>query len=264
MASSYGRWYRRTRRYGHRTRRRPTVRRTYRRRYRRYSSRRRRTVSSVVKLTLESTWQLNTTNPNEWNVFSFSPVLLPGFKDYQTTYSHFRLLKARLYVNRQMSRLSTVNPPTVETIDGSKYNYLVVGSRPFAATVGPLSSSSQAADKYVPPQTTDALRQTKWQRVHYPNTTTQRVSVGFYPYTMVGTAGPVGTGNTSLQYQRVWEGKKWMPFNWSFDMATGVDRSVAFFGPYIAVDTPSPDSDPAAGLNVQCTLQVHVQFKGQR
>ena len=102
---------------------------------------------------------------------AFSPLSLPGFSDYQATYSHFRIIKARLYVSR-----------TVGDNDGALYNYLVVGSRPFAAT----SAGTQAnSATLVPPQEEKALRQTKWQKVHYPNTTTQRVSIGFYPYTMI-------------------------------------------------------------------------------
>ena len=63
-------------------------------RFRRY--RRRGTASSVIKLTQDATWNLNDgqTNPR-WNAFSFSPVSLPGFTDYQATYSHFRILKAK-------------------------------------------------------------------------------------------------------------------------------------------------------------------------
>ena len=129
MPARYGRYYRRRSRSTRRYRRRATYKRRFKR-FRRY--RRRGTASSVIKLTQDATWNLNDgqTNPR-WNAFSFSPVSLPGFTDYQATYSHFRILKAKLFVSR-----------TIGDNDGSLYNYLVVGSRPFAATSTGASPSS--------------------------------------------------------------------------------------------------------------------------
>ena len=227
-----------------------------RRTRRRYYRRKARTVSSVVKLTQDANWTLGKQGsgvaaPVLWNAFSFSPVSLPGFSDYQATYSHFRILKARLYVSR-----------SIGSGDGALNNYLVVGSRPFAATTAGVDEASTLADKYVPPQPETQLRQTKWQKVHYPNTTTQRVSIGFYPYTMVGTFGPVGIGNPS-QYQRIWEAKKWMPFTWAYSQLAN-QGGLAFFGPYLVVDTATGELPMSPTPNVQCTLQLHVQFKGQR
>lgn len=198
-------------------------------------------------------------------MFSFSPLSLPGFSDYQTTYSHFRILKAKLFINRQMT--ATAQDGSSVTLDGSTWNYLVVGSRPFAATRGPLTSSGAPYTSYVPAQLVEALRQTKWQRVHYPSTTTQRVTAGFYPYTMVGTFGPalVNGSGANVQYQRIWEGKRWMPFNWALDESGGPDKPVGFFGPYIVADTPTGTGNPQfRALSANCTLSVSVQFKGQR
>ena len=194
---------------------------------------------------------LNATgSPMHWNAFSFSPVSLPGFSDYQTTYSHFRILKAKLFISR-----------TIGDNDGSLYNYLVVGSRPFAAT----NSGTYATNaSLMPSQPEDALRQTKWQKIHYPNTTTQRVSAGFYPYTLIGTYGPPAVG-TNQSWYRIWEAKKWMPFKWALDTgATGGNQyqALTFYGPFMVVDTNQGEISGTA--TVQCTLQVHVQFKGQR
>lgn len=224
--------------------------RRFKRRFRGY--RRRSTISSVVKLTQDTSWRLSNAGTSEgilWNAFSFSPVSLPGFSDYQTTYSHFRILKAKLFISR-----------TINDNDGSLYNYLVVGSRPFAATTGALETLTNSAEAYVPPKLQSDLRQTKWQRIHYPSTTTQRVTAGFYPYTMVGTFGPAGIGNAGV-YQRIWEAKRWMPFNWAYN-ANQNEKGTAFWGPFMVVDTATGEL-PAASV-VQCTLQVHVQFKGQR
>ncbi|AXL65924.1 putative capsid protein [Fly associated circular virus 7] len=254
--------YRRSYRY--RRHRRSYATRTRRTR-RRYYRRRSRTISSVIKLTYDATWQFGG-GPNTWSVFSFNPLLLPGFKDYQSTFTHFRVLKAKLFVNRQIQALVAATSPTPQIVDGSKWNYLVVGSRPFASTTPPVANNALAS-AFVPDQSTDALRQTKWQRVHYPSTTTQRVSIGFYPYTMVGTFGPTittGVGNQNVQYQRIWEGKKWMPFTWALDQ-TGVDRVMSFFGPYMVADAPPELQETQyMGLGTNCTLQVSVQFKGQR
>ena len=53
----------------------------------------------------------------------------PGFMDYRTTYSHFRILKFKLY----MARTFVGNVGT----SGVTCNYLTVGSRPFAAVQAP-------------------------------------------------------------------------------------------------------------------------------
>ena len=123
MPYTYGRRYRRRSRSARRFRRRTTYGRRFKR-VRRY--RRRSTASSVIKLTQDAAWTLNATgSPMHWNAFSFSPVSLPGFSDYQTTYSHFRILKAKLFISR-----------TIGDNDGALYNYLVVGSRPFSYQFG--------------------------------------------------------------------------------------------------------------------------------
>ncbi len=257
MPYAYGRRYRRRSRSTRRYRRRSTYKRRFKR-VRRY--RRRGTVSSVVKLTQDAVWDLNNQGtPPTWNAFSFSPLSLPGFSDYSTTYSHFRIIKAKLFISR-----------TIGDNDGSLYNYLVVGSRPFAATT---RNDNDDVD-LVPAQKEDDLRQTKWQRVHYPSTTTQRVTAGFYPYTMIGTAGPVGVGNSNAYWYRIWEAKRWMPFKWANHWTTKVpgtnvplpvNSGIAFYGPYLVVDTNKGELPvPPAGTRVQCTLQLHVQFKGQR
>lgn len=248
MAGRYGRYYRRRFRTNRRYRRRTTYRRRFKR-VRRY--RRRSTASSVIKLTQDAVWSLSASGPRGyWNAFSFSPLSLPGFSDYQATYSHFRILKAKLFVSR-----------TIGSSDGTLYNYLVVGSRPFAATN---SGTEVTNNSLMPPQKEDALRQTKWQRIHYPNTTTQRVTAGFYPYTLVGTQGPAAVGDNT-EWFRIWEAKKWMPFKWALTTGSGSAQGLTFYGPFMVVDTNKGElPDTPGNATVQCTLQVHVQFKGQR
>lgn len=255
MATRYGRGYRRTRGYKRRyTRRRPYAKRRYRR-YRRRTS----TKSSVVKLTLEANWTLGTRDSSslayQWAPFQFTPYTIPGFKDYQTTYSHFRLLKAKLYMANHDFNDTSVQPTL---------NYLVVGSRPFAATTAPVKNNSTPKD-YVPYQFESDLRQARWQKVHYPSRITSKISMGFMPYTMVSTYGPSNSGDLGTNvWQRIWEGKRWMPFTW----ATNSDSGLFFFGPYIVAQIPEgtdPDFNASStSFPAHGTLELYVQFKGQK
>lgn len=256
-------------------------RRTSRRRWN-YTAKRRRTVrsvvrrrrdstkSAVVKLTLDSVWSYNvystSSTSNVWRAFSFSPSSLPGFTDYAQTYSHFRILKARVYVSRNVTGLTT---------DGTTCNYLVVGSRPFASTARPIvtgtTSQNGLTTAFVPNQAETALRQTKWQKVLYPSTTSQRVKIGFHPYTMITTNGPVNqavSGN-NFSYQRIWEGRKWTPMTWVAPrslIGTGIDtqNSIQYFGPYIVVQNAEIDNEIGENITSNCTLEIQLQFRGQK
>lgn len=255
-------------------------RRTSRRRWN-YAAKRRRTVrtslrrrrdstkSAVVKLTLDSVWSYNVystaSTSNVWRAFSFSPSTMPGFTDYAQTYSHFRILKARVYISRALDGFA----------DGTTCNYLVVGSRPFASTTRPIATGTTSQNalttSFVPNQADTALRQTKWQKVLYPSTTSQRVKFGFHPYTMITTNGPVNqavSGN-SFSYQRIWEGRKWTPMTWVAPrsiIGTGIDtsNSIQYFGPYIVVEDPTVGGGITANLTSTCTLELQVQFRGQK
>lgn len=231
----------------------------------------------MVRLTFESQWPFNVYTPpaggtgegtNYWRAFAFTPSEMPGFGDYGRTYTHFRIIKARLYVSRTLSGAD----------DGDTCNYVVVGSRPFASTTAPLTTSSASQNgittSFVPNQLETALRQTKWQKVLYPTTTSQRVKIGFHPYTMVTTNGPVGGTSPGLwSYQRVWEGRKWTPMNWvirGYSALTGnnplggalTDEAIQFFGPYMIVETPT--AEVSANISATCTLELQVQFRGQK
>ena len=258
-------WTYRSRRYSSRMvrrsfRRRRMGRPRYRRRYgRRRSSR--KTTSSVVTLTQDASWSLFNPSvsgsPRTWNPFVFSPASVPGFMDYKTTYSHFRILKAKLYLSRALNRDT-----------GSTYNYLVVGSRPFAA-VQTVPTPAPDPFSFVTAQLENDLRQTKWQKVRYPGTTKNVVTVGFYPYTMVQTYGPISAGSNGNVWQRIWEGKRWMPFAWARGRSgLSTDAGIAFYGPYVVVDSSTGEvPDPVLGKDenvVQCTLRLTVQFRGQR
>lgn len=234
-------------RYGTRTR--------FARTYRRRASA--KTTSKTIKLTLDSTWTFRQSSSGVWSAFNFSPVLIPGFIDYATTYTHFRLIKANLYISR-----------TLGEDTGSLNNYLVVGSRPYASLTAP-SSTTSFQSYLVPPQTEEALRQSRWQKVKYPSTTTQRVRVGFKPYTMIATFGPAQDGTSNNAYQRIYEGRKWMPFTWAKPV-TGTNQAASkalrFWGPYMVIDTNTGNGEipTTETLTGNCTLELYCQFKGQQ
>ena len=69
----------------------------------------------------------------KWNAFVFSPASVPGFMDYQATYSHFRILKCKLYMAR-----------TIGGNTGTAFNYLTVGSRPPSRPSRPLGTRAPA------------------------------------------------------------------------------------------------------------------------
>lgn len=229
--------------------------RRYSRRYRR-SRRYRKTTSAHVTLTQNAQWALFTDSGSvrKWNVFTFSPATVPGFMDYQATYSHFRILKCKLFMARSIGGNT-----------GTSFSYLTVGSRPFAAVQPPGNQSSGPAD-LVPPQLETDLRQAKWQKVRNPPTTSLVVPIGFHPYTLVQTNGPATVGLSNRVWQRTWEAKRWMPFTWAQAPVSGGGLGgIAFYGPYVVVDAVDGDIPGAfSGQAVECTLRLSVQFRGQR
>lgn len=187
-----------------------------------------------------------------WNAFQFSPGTMPGFRDYQSAYTHFRILYARLTISTYDPRYGD----KTETL-----NYLVAGSRPFAASNAPVNEST-GANNYVPPQLEQDLRQTKWQKVHYPSKVANKIVTSFHPYTMVATHGPVTNTSSTTVYQRIWEGRTWMPMTWT------QNSPLIFYGPYVAVSAmqgtdPDP-GDSSTSYPGYGTLEVHYQFKGQK
>lgn len=213
-----------------------------------------RTVSSIVRLTQEASWAMgtreNSTVPFKWNAFQFSAGTMPGFRDYQGAYTHFRLLYARLTI-------STFDPATSDS--NETLNYLIAGSRPFAASNAPVNESS-TANSYVPPQHEQDLRQTKWQKVHYPSKVSNKVVTSFHPYTMVATHGPATQTSSTVVFQRIWEGRTWMPITWT------LNSPLIFYGPYVAASTMQ-GRDPDAGSNnfpAYGNLEVLCQFRGQK
>ena len=180
--------------------------------------------------------------------FSFSPVQVQGFSEYQADYSHFKLLKVVMTISRQV-------------IEWDLDKYAVVPSRTFAAVQPPFNSVTNAPLAYNPGQKLEALGQTKWYKERLVSETRQGIRVGFYPYTMVGTFGPSSVGNAGV-YQRVWEGKRWMPFSWAWQDPDNPNQQqgTSFWGPFIVFG--GHKTDPWNSVNVHYT--IYVKFKGQK
>lgn len=248
-------WTYRSRRYSSRTvrrsfRRRRMARPRYRRGYRRTYRRSKSTKSAVVKLTMAIGWVSagpQVSGHATYQAFRFTPLDLPGFSDYQLTYSQFRILKCRLQVE--------VNVDNSETGHAS---YIIVPSRPFARNMGPTAIGDTTSSNFVPYVQEEALRQTRWQKVIYPSKVTNKISFGFKPYTLVASQGP--TSITSAQWPRVWECNRWMPFNWAnthqndANASGGATGALYMYGPYAL-------SDKADHYG---TMTAYLQFRGQR
>lgn len=246
--------------YGHRRRR--YRRRGYRRRYR-YTRRIRRyrrgyrngkTKSSVVKLTLETQWNMAVSlqGLTTYEPFTFTPTQLPGFMDYETVYQKFRFVAAKLDI---------ATPPVSAGGATLPYNYLMVGSRPFAETNPPANAGGTAGqtDQYFTRQTEAELRQTRWQKVKYPSHITQKVSSKFKPYTLIAGFGPQTTPANLKVWQRTWEGSRWTPFTWA------ESGGLAFFGPFCVISTnTSSDTETTPITSAKVTLTVWVKFSGQK
>ena len=260
-------WSYRTRRTFTRTARRSFRRRSVSRpRYnrRRWGTRRaaKKTVSSVVMLSQDAVWNLfnpaseTTPDTRQWFPFAFTPATVPGFAEYKATYSHFRILKAKLYISRN-----------VVGAEGVTNNYLVVGSRPFAAVTRPGNTAAYPYS-YVPPQKEADLRQARWQKIYYPSTVRNVVTASFHPYTLMEAYGPMISSSGGNLWPRIWEGRKWMPFSWiDAPRTSGGGDGVAFYGPYMVIDTSTgelPKPGTSGQVGVECTLRISVQFRGQR
>ena len=78
--------------------------------------------------------------------------------------------------------------------------------------MGPSSLGDNQTEKFVPPAEETALRQTRWQKVIYPNKITgnYRSASSRIPS---GYLGPIQ--HPERPVGRVWECNRWMPFNWA-------------------------------------------------
>lgn len=209
-------------------------------------------MSSVVKLQGHAEWHVY---DQTFYPFSFSPLSVQGFSEYQAVYSHFRILKVVLTIDRPYNQ---EEPDKLARL----IKYAVVPSRTFAAVQAPFHDVTNAPLAYNPGQKYDALGQTKWFKERLVSETRQGMRIGFYPYTMVGTFGPSSVGNAGV-YQRVWEGKRWMPFSWAWQNPENKNdgKGTTFWGPFLVFDGDR-FREEWGSIVVQFTM--YVKFKGQK
>lgn len=208
------------------------------------------TRSSVVKLSIQFTTSLNYVDPDTTTVMA-TPVQfglngIPGFSDYKSVYSKFRVIRGEVII----PTLASSN--TTSTVG----NYLVVSSQPFAETVETAPDPTGNSGSWVPNQEENALRQARWQRTVYPDSTTTGVRIGFQPYTMVATYGPQ-TSNVERTWQRIWRGYNWTPFTW-----VTATEGLLYYGPYI-LRSPTDDNQGAL-WQASLTVILYCQFAGQK
>ena len=206
-------------------------------------------MSSVIKLQGHADWHVYDIQSKTYYPFSFSPLQVQGFSEYQAVYSHFKILKVVMTISRQI-------------IEWDLDKYAVVPSRTFAAVQAPFNNVTNAPLAYNPGQQLEALGQTRWFKERLVNSTQQNIRVGFYPYTMVGTLGPASIGSAGI-YQRVWEAKRWMPFSWAWEDLNIRDeprRGTTFWGPFIIFSTVAENN----WSSVKVDFSMYVKFKGQK
>lgn len=207
-----------------------------------------------MKLSLEADFSTLASATNA-QAFSFLPTSFPGFTHYKSVYSEFRILSTRLYIHRTKDLAELPS------------SYLVVPSGPFADTQLAISTdgSSALAGSIPTSKSEPELRQARWQRLIYPSTTKTVTKIKFRPYTFQFTGGPVSSASsasapdTSLNWMRRWDARRWMPMQWS-SLSSGT--GLTFYGPYIWLNTPTGGTPPSPST-IRVTLECFVQFRGQ-
>ncbi|UPW40763.1 capsid protein [Sigmofec virus UA08Rod_17746] len=276
----YGRW--RTRRFRSSRRRYRIASRRFKRRYSRRSRRgginatRSRTVRISTQIAIPYTYNdpLGTEHPIP---LVFTPTQLPGFTEYSSTFSEFRILKARCKVHLALPGDSEAQA----VLTNQPYTYLRVPSRPYIEDLAQTSGTAGQGGSPRPiyniirssAPSVDLLRQSRWQRQYYPSDIKNAVSFKFYPYTLAWCGRPVGTANTvpdnaaSFVYLKYQSARRWMPMSFLgvTQTATAPADDVSFLGPYfVRLFSTQPDSQALSGFNPVCTLTVYCQFRGQK
>lgn len=279
---------RRGRFFGRRTRRLRPVRyrlrfkrRGYGRRYRRrgISSTRSRIVRISAQLPIPLTYSVTAGGATSYYPapLAFAPTQLPGFADYASTYSEFRLLKASCKVHLALPD----DTATGANLSNNPYTYIRVASRPFIESRSTLGTSGGSNPRALSEIITNSrytmqdLRQSRWQKQYYPSDIKNKVEFKFYPYTLQWCGRPVGaTSNatdpgtqanymTFLKYQSA---RQWMPMSFIDNQGTGAaEDDVGFLGPYfVRLLSTEGDSQAMQPFNPVVTLTVYCQFRGQK
>lgn len=205
----------------------------------------------------------------------FTPSQLPGFTDYASTYSEFRLLKAKCKVHLALPGDSSEQP----VLTNQPYTYLRVSSRPFIEDRAQAVATSQGAASNPASiidivgkagNTVSVLRQSRWQRQYYPSDIKNSVSFSFYPYTLEWCGRPIGnygaTANLNTRYLKYASGRKWMPMSFlGTNPTSALGEDVSFLGPFFVrlLSTQADDQSLAEFVPV-VTLSLYCQFRGQK
>lgn len=202
-----------------------------------------------------------------------TPSEFPGFTDYSSSYSQFRILKGQCKVHIALPEDSETNAP----LSNQPYTYLRVASRPFLESSAlyrevpqggaPIAVTELLAALRV---TTTDIRQSRWQRQYYPNDIKNVVSFKFYPYTLewagraVGVLTPVASTAAGMTYPKWRSARRWMPMSWIAAGSSGED-DVTFFGPYFnRLLSTQADSQALTEFAPVCTVSIWCQFRGQK
>lgn len=185
--------------------------------------------------------------PVAWVPVTVLPHEIPGFSDYMSVYTKFRIKKCVLVINRT---------------EATSLNYLVVPSRAFAEQTVVFTDNSGQPYGNVPAQYEQELRQTKWQKEYFPSTVSGKVRIGWHPYTTVSSYGPNTHQNTTRVFQRIWNLNRWTPMAWVRQQGAGYP--LVTFGPYIVPNDAATNADPPAGVYpIKAVLTMYCQFSGQ-
>lgn len=226
-----------------------------------------------MQMPIRFTAQATTEGPYYPIPLVFTPDQFPGFTEYSTTYSQFRILKAQCKVHIALPEDSETNAP----LSNQPYTYLRVASRPFLESKAIYREVPQGGAPIAVTQalaafqvTATDIRQSRWQRQYYPSDIKNVVSFKFYPYTLewsgkpVGGLTPVSTTAAGMTYPKWRSGRRWMPMSFVASIP-GAEDDVTFFGPYFnRLLSTQADSQALAEFAPVCTLSIWVQFRGQK
>lgn len=228
---------------------------------------RRGSRSAAVRIRIPLNWvpvQNNVITP-----FFFNSNVLTALRDYSGAYSQWRILSARL----KMFRGETVQTCDCTNTGGEtehncqivmRHGWAVASSKQLFRGYAYTDASNKGWSTFLPGQSLADLRQCKYYRETFPNTTRLYASFAFKPWWICGGTGPdltMSGGGTTLQYAQARACSRWM----SMDLS--LQYPVPLFGPYICPLTPEQSqyqsySSPNPAFS--CELCLTVQFKGQR
>lgn len=245
-----------------------------------------------MKLTAQLAFPLQTAAGAQ--PFRINPAAFPGFMDYYTTYSQFRLLKATTKVH-----LTTAPRPAGQenVLTDQIWTYLKVSSRPFVESVAnstiDINSdgtsvrdgiTNETVNNLATVRSLNDLRQSRWQKQYYPSDVKNALTFKWKPYTLQWTGRPFSAfvdssqpgqnAQEGMSYLQAVQGTRWMPMSftgvsnltgWTPGSAPQLSSGVVFFGPYLLrLNASESDTQSLEAWNPVCTVSLYLQFRGQK